>query len=321
MEIFSARQKDCRTRRIATVGMFDGVHLGHRHLLRSLIEEGDRRGLAPMAVTFSSHPMHTIAPSRPVPPAVSTLAERISLLDSTGLAGCLILDFDRQLMKMSAREFLCMLRDNFGVCAFLTGFNNRFGCDTSLTFDDYRDIAHEEDIELLCATQFDNRCHDNIISSSAIRELIGTRGDVTEAAMMLGRPFSLSGKVIHGRAIGRTIGFPTANILPDSPDKLIPRNGVYACQAILQDQESVTFPAMVNIGDRPTFDDSRERSIEAHIIGLDRDIYGMTLTLRFIQRVRDEQRFSSPEALSAQLEADRESTIEINSQIINNSPL
>lgn len=299
-------------RRIATVGMFDGVHLGHRHLLRSLIDEGDRRGLATMVVTFLRHPLGAIAPQRQPPPAVSTLAERLLLFESTGIGECLLLDFDRQLMNMPARDFLCLLRDRFSVLAFLAGFNNSFGCDTSLTYDDYGRIAGEEHIEFLCATQFDSGHDKTVISSSAIRDLIGIQGKVEEAAIMLGRPFTISGTVIHGNAVGRTIGFPTANILPDSPDKLIPCNGVYACQAILPGHDGKILPAMVNIGDRPTFDDKRGRSIEAHIISLDHDIYGLPLSLRFLKRIRDERRFDSPQALRDQLAADLDYILEIN---------
>lgn len=313
MQILSGHTPDPTSRgRIATVGMFDGVHLGHRHLLRSLIDAGDRLGLSPMAITFTRHPLHVIAPHQPLPLSVSTLPERLVQLESTGVGECLLLDFDTRLMHMSARDFLRMLRDEFGVRAFLTGFNNRFGCDTSLTFDDYTRIAREENIELLCATRFTDGISDTLISSSAIRTLIGTHGDVAGAAAMLGRPFSLTGTVIHGKAIGRTIGYPTANLRPIDDRCLIPLNGVYACQALLPGNEGLVLPAMVNIGNRPTFNDSRGRSIEAHVIGLDRDIYGATVTLRFLQRLREERKFDSPQALRDQLAADCDITLHIN---------
>ena len=313
MEILSGDRKDNSPRgRIATVGMFDGVHLGHRHLLRSLIDEGAKRGLTPMAATFTAHPLKVISSSRPTPPAITTLPERLLLLESTGIAECLLLDFDRRLMSLSARDFLRMLRDGYDVRAFITGFNNRFGSDTSLTFHDYQIIATEEGIELIQASEFSSGRHDSVISSSAIRSLISTHGNVEEAAMMLGRPYSLSGTVVHGNALGRTIGFPTANLNPDSPDKVIPMKGVYACQAILPGNTADVLPAMVNIGERPTFNDSRGLSIEAHIIGLHSDIYDQPLTLRFLKRLRDERRFSSPQALKEQLIIDSDQTIALN---------
>lgn len=315
MEILSADRKEIsRKGRIATVGMFDGVHLGHRHLLRSLIDEGAKRGLTPMAATFTTHPLKVINSSQQTPPSVTTLPERLLLLESTGLEECLLLDFDRRLMSLSARDFLRMLRDSYSVRAFITGFNNRFGSDTSLTFDDYREIASDEGIELIGASEFSPGRHESVISSSAIRSLIGNDGNVTEAAMMLGRPYSLSGNVVHGNALGRTIGFPTANMLPDSPDKVIPLKGVYACQAILPGHTGGVLPAMVNIGERPTFNDSRGLSIEAHIIGLHRDIYDQPLTLRFLRRLRDEQRFTSPQALKEQLSIDSVLTLDINNK-------
>ncbi len=314
MEIlFGDRKESSPKGRIATVGMFDGVHLGHRHLLRSLIAEGAARGLTPLAATFTAHPLKVINSSR-APKAITTLPERLLLLESTGLPECLLLDFDRRLMSLSARDFLRMLRDGYGVRAFVTGFNNRFGSDTSLTFDDYRSIASDEGIELIRASEFSPGRHESIISSSAIRSLIGSDGNVTEAAMMLGRPYTLSGTVIHGNALGRTIGFPTANLRPDSTEKLIPLKGVYACQAFIPGHGGDVLPAMVNIGDRPTFDDSRGLSIEAHIIGLHRDIYDQPLTIRFLKRLRDERRFNSPQALKEQLAIDSDQTIQINNK-------
>lgn len=313
MEILSAGHKETGSKgRIATVGMFDGVHLGHRHLLHTLISEGAERRLTPMAVTFNTHPLKVVKSSRQAPPSVTTLSERLQLLESTGLDECLLLDFTQQLMSLTARDFLRMLRDDYGVMAFVTGFNNRFGCDTALTFDDYCNIAAEENIELIRASEFSTGRHDSVISSSAIRTLIATDGNVTEAAMMLGRPYSLSGTVVHGKALGRTIGFPTANLRPDSPDKIIPLKGVYACQATISDQSGDVLPAMVNVGDRPTFDDSLGLSIEAHIIGLNHDIYGQPLTLHFLRRLRDERRFHSPQALKEQLSIDLDQTIALN---------
>ena len=296
--------------RIATVGMFDGVHLGHRHILRSLVNAGIDRGLTPMAVTFLHHPLRIIAPSRQTLPTVTTTSERLRLLETTGISECLLLDFDSRLMRLSARDFLRMLRDSYGVRAFMTGFNNKFGNDMTLGFDDYVRIAADEDIEMLRATCFEPGHHKTIISSSSIRTLIGAHGNVEEAARMLGRPFTLSGTVIHGKALGRTIGFPTANIATDSLDKLIPLKGVYACQAIMPSHNGDILPAVVNIGDCPTFNDNRSRSIEAHIIGLNHDIYGMPLTLRFLKRVRDERKFSSPQALKEQISIDCDITLD-----------
>lgn len=311
MEIITTANSAAKSSgRIATVGMFDGVHLGHYHLLCSLIKAGQERGLTPMAATFLRHPMAVTRPDAQVPSSITTLPEKIALLEATGLAECLLLDFDHALMALSAREFLCMLRDCYDVRAFVTGFNNRFGSDCSLTFTDYAAIAASEGIELIVADEFASPHLGTTISSSAIRSLISTEGNVSKAASMLGRPFSLTGNIVHGNAIGRSIGFPTANIAIDNPSKILPLDGVYACQAIMPEQYGNILPAMVNIGRRPTLDDGRGISIEAHIIGLSHDIYDLPLTLRFLQRLRDEHRFNTIEELKSQLTTDLHDTLE-----------
>lgn len=299
--------------RIVTVGMFDGVHLGHRHLLQSLLAKCTCSGQKSLVVTFVRHPLHVISPSKPELRYITTLSERLLQLEEAGVDECLLLDFDSRLMSMSAREFMRLLRDNYNVKSIVLGFNNKFGNNPALTIDDYKKIASEENMELSGASQYEIDNKSYTVCSSAIRRLIADDGDVAKAAEMLGRPYALSGLVVHGKAIGRTIGFPTANVLPDNPGKILPAKGVYACQAILADKKGMILPAMVNIGDCPTFDDGRKHSVEAHIIGLDSDIYDMPLTLRFLQRVRAERRFASLQELSEQLSTDRKITLEINS--------
>lgn len=291
---------------VATIGMFDGVHRGHRLILDTLRDEAARRGAETAVVTFSNHPMTVVNPDR-APALLTPGDEKDRLLTEVGIDRLIINRFDRKMQEMSAHDFLQFLRDTHGVELLLMGYNNRFGHDRTLGFADYVAIGRESGIEIIQAPEL--RIRDMKVSSTVIRRLL-TEGDVATATEMLGRPYDLTGKVVSGRQLGRTIGFPTANIAPESSDKLIPGPGVYACTATLDDGR--TFPAMVNIGTRPTVDPTDSTlSIEAHLPGLAEDIYSHSLTLRFIAFIRPEQRFESLEKLGQQLRLDRMKTIEL----------
>lgn len=236
--------------RIAVVGMFDGLHAGHRFLLEQLQSEGVDRGLHPLAVTFANHPLEIIAPGR-APLLLSTPDEKSSLFAETGVEAEII-PFDDSLRLTSASGFLHMLARRYNVQAMMLGFNNRFGHDAPRDFDTYRRLALSHGIELLQAPEL--TIGDRHISSSAIRVLLACEGDAGTAATMLTRPYSLTGIVAGGRQIGRTIGFPTANISLGDARKLIPKTGVYA--AVATCRNGMAYPSVVNIGHRPTVEKS-----------------------------------------------------------------
>lgn len=286
--------------RIAVVGMFDGLHAGHRFLLEQLQSEGVDRGLHPLAVTFANHPLEIIAPGR-APLLLSTPDEKSSLFAETGMEAEII-PFDDSLRLTSASDFLHMLAKRYNVQAMMLGFNNRFGHDAPRDFDTYRRLALSHGIELLQAPEL--TIGDRHISSSAIRVLLACEGDAGTAATMLTRPYSLTGIVAGGRQIGRTIGFPTANISLGDARKLIPKTGVYA--AVATCRNGMAYPSVVNIGHRPTVEKSAAAplSVEAHLIGFDGDLYGQQLVLGFIARIRPEQRFPDLEALRCQIQDD-----------------
>lgn len=293
--------------KIAVVGMFDGVHAGHRFLLGRLKAEGERLGLTPLAVTFANHPLEITAPQR-APLLLSTPAEKSLLLAAEGVEAEII-PFDNKMRMTTADEFLKILARRHEVHAMLLGFNNRFGHDAPCNHDAYKDMALTHGIELITAPEL--TLGNRHVSSSAIRALLAGKGDVTEAAEMLQRHYSISGQVTCGRHIGRTIGFPTANITPADARKLIPLTGVYAATATLCDGSC--HPAVVNIGHRPTVeqDINAPISIEAHLIGFDGDLYGSTITLTFIARIRPELRFPSLETLRQRIETDRAEALAI----------
>jgi len=291
---------------IVAVGMFDGVHAGHRFLFSQLKEHASRLGLIPVAVTFPSHPLAVINPQK-APALLSSIEEKKALILAEGVTP-VVIPFDNGLRMTPAPLFLHNLHTHLHAGAMLLGFNNRFGHDAPKDFLTYAEMAAKEGITLIGATEMPSET--GTVSSSAIRACI-SNGDVARAALMLGRPFSITGTVTHGRQIGRTLGFPTANITPADASLILPAEGVYAAVADISPTRH--FPAIVNIGHRPTVDFSGNAplSIEAHLIGFSGNLYESTVRLRFIRRLRDEQRFPDTASLRNALEADRATALEI----------
>ena len=286
--------------RMAAIGMFDGVHLGHQWLLSGLNATAAFNGYEPMIVTFDRHPLSMIASDR-APKLLMTPTERFRTLRSKlGLVA--VVDFTDEIRRMTAREFMIMLRDRYGVKAIYMGFNHRFGSDRLQEVDEYKAVAAGLGMEIFDGTE--QMVHGEKVSSSIIRELIAA-GDEEKAAECLERPYRIMGYVEQGKQLGRTIGFPTANLHPDDDRQLIPGNGVYECRAINADGKE--YKAMVNIGVRPTVDDSGRVTIEAHLLDFSGDLYGRVLTLDFLRRIRDEHHFGSAEELRKQLVKDAES--------------
>lgn len=294
-------------RRGAVVGMFDGVHRGHLFLLDRLKKETRARGLSPAIFTFPAHPLSVVCPAR-APRLLTEPAEKLSRITACGFhpsqVGFLI--FDDSLREMTASQFMGVLHNRYGVDFILRGFDNRFGTERHLSSHDYKEIAATQGIELIDATSL---CHGEgtnppPVSSSRIREALAG-GEIGRANLMLGYNYRLTGTVVDGKRLGRTLGFPTANLRPIHHSKLIPSEGVYFCMATAVGM--LPHRAIVNIGTRPTVDGSNSRlSIEAHILDFDSDIYGTELTVEFVSRIRSEIRFPSTADLTLQLEADRE---------------
>ena len=282
----------------ATIGFFDGVHLGHVHLLEELKNIATKRGLKSMAITFPEHPRQ-ILQSDYRPRLLSTPEDKMHLLERTGIDYCFPLHFTTAIAALDARTFMTdFLQKKLGVCTLLVGHDHHFGHDTNLTVDDYRRIGDEIGMEVIPADAY--LYEGAPISSSRIRrELVA--GNVKVANDMLGYRYTICGTVIHGMQNGRKMGFPTANLGPYCEFMQIPADGVYSSIATVDGE---TWPAMLNIGFRPTFE-GKARTIEAHLLGFDRDIYFHELTLEFVEFLRPERRFGSPEELAAQLEADR----------------
>ena len=292
---------------VVTMGVFDGVHLGHRMLLNRVVAEADKNRSDAVVVTFDPHPRIVLTGDPSHLRFLTDIGERVNLLRQTGIGHLVIIPFTHELSRMTAGEFVeSILCRHLGLRHLITGFNHHFG------------RRHEGDSNTIigCSGRMDFRVtreeafmiDGEAVSSSSIRRLL-EGGDVRKASAMLGYDYSLKGTVVSGKRIGRGMGFPTANIAPSFIYKLIPGSGVYAVETQVEGDHAWN-AAMLNIGVRPTIIENDARpTIEAHIIDFDADLYGKTVTVRFRDRLRDEMRFDNIDALAAQLARDREMTI------------
>lgn len=295
-----------RRRRIAAVGMYDGVHRGHRFLIDYLRLEASQRSLTPAAVTFYNHPLTVVRPDD-APALLSAPDDKLQALESIGAEDVIILDFNDKMRHMSARKFLTMLKRRWAIDALVVGFNNRFGHDRLEGIDQYKAIGKEIGIDIMEAPEY--KGIGAPVSSSIIRHHL-TEGRLKEANEALGCPYSISGQVVDGRRLGRTLGFPTANVNPEPYNLLLPVGGVYAAVATTPD--GVRHPAVVNIGQRPTVEEDPENApvtVEAHIIDYAGYLYGLKLKLEFIGFLRNEKKFASVDKLSKALEADKKNAL------------
>lgn len=292
-----------------SIGMFDGVHPGHRHLLRQLVADAKRRGLASAVVTFDRHPLSLIRPDS-CPRLLTTASERRKLLSAEGVDNVFVLPFDESTRRLTARQFMeVAVKPLVDVKAIMLGYDNGFGSDRLRDPEAYRAVFEPLGIEILRSTK--SAVDENGVapSSSAIRNALAS-GDIPLASRLLGRDYSVSGTVVRGRQLGRTLGFPTAN-LQIAPEKLLPALGVYAARAIIDgDSRTQPVPALVNIGTAPTVNgaDAEKIIVEAYLdLGADSDcpdLYGRIVTTEFVGRLRGEQRFPGLEELKSAIASD-----------------
>ncbi len=292
---------------VVTIGFFDGVHEGHRSLIRQVREEAAKSGLCSAVITFAQHPRQVLH-SDFIPELLTTLPEKIQLLDETGLDYCFLLSFTPELAALSACQFMQqVVKERCNAHTLLVGYDHRFGYGRSEGFEEYRRYGLEIGV---CVKQAEALCHARqAVSSSLIRRLLQQQGDVKAAREALGYFYSVTGRVVHGHQLGRRLGFPTANVETTS-EKLLPADGVYAVSVKLEGEDSPR-PGVLNIGCRPTVDNGTNRTIEVHLPHFERDLYGMTLRLSFLSRLRSQQRFDSLEALSARIAQDSEQALKV----------
>ena len=300
--------------RIATIGFFDGVHKGHRYLFKQLKEEAAARGLKPLIVTFEEHP-RTVLQSDYIPKLLSTKEERKALLSAYGEVVMLRFSMIRDL---TAEQFMIRLKEEYGVEVLLMGYDHRFGSDGLRNPEDYCRVGAKQGIEVLRMEEYqDGTQH---VSSTEIRTAL-EKGDVERAKELLGRPYALFGKVVHGKGLGRTIGFPTANIEPEEPNKIIPMAGVYEVKVSgewslvngewslvngewsLVNGEWSLVKGICNVDAKGT--------IEVHILDYKGDLYDQPLEIQFERFIREERQFRSLDELQQQIKADVDSSLHL----------
>lgn len=300
---------------VATIGFFDGVHLGHRHLISQVISEAKARGMSSAVVTFAQHPLKVIRPGW-IPQLLTTTEEKKELLSSTGIDSVALLHFDHEMQMMSAEDFMRnVLLNIYNVRVLIIGYDHHFGHDRSEGFADYVRYGKKMGIEVIQCQQFtasidpshtasiDSSQTANIDSlttsltpSSTLARQSLLSGDIATATSVLGYPFFLQGTVVEGFQNGRKMGFPTANLSVDE-EKIIPGNGVYLVRV-------GTHYGMLNIGTRPTLDNGSSRSIEVHIFDFEGDLYNRPLRIELLRFIRKERKFDNLAQLQMQLTED-----------------
>lgn len=283
---------------VATIGKFDGVHRGHQAIIRQLQETGARLGLPTVVIVIEPHPEEFFAASpEQCPPRLTTLAEKLRLLEALGVDITFVLGFDAALAQRSAADYVSsLLVAGLGVRALIIGRDFRFGHRRSGDFTLLTEMGAAAGFSV--AETEDCRVAGERVSSTAVRQAL-EQGDFAWVTRLLGRPYSILGDVIPGRRLGADLGFPTCNIALHR--HRIPLHGVYACEVLWGAQ---VLPAAVNIGYRPTVTDAGEAVLEAHLLDFNGDLYGQSLTVRFCQRIRAEQKFPDLDALKAQIAQD-----------------
>lgn len=280
---------------VAAVGIFDGVHNGHRKVIETLVRTARERGDGSLVITFRPHPRTVLQDGADTLRLLTSFDEKKKILGDLGVDKVEVLPFTREFSAMGSEEFIRMLASEYSVSTLVLGYDTRMGADLSGP-------------EALCSAAAKCGMETVVVGCDGSEGLSSTRirrtlenGDVAAAAVMLGRPYSLFGVVVAGNRLGRTIGFPTANMQMYDPLKLIPAGGVYAVEVETGGRELY---GMTNIGHRPTLGSGNALTIETHIFDFDEQIYGLDLTIRFIGRIRDERPFPSLDALRVRLEAD-----------------
>jgi riboflavin kinase/FMN adenylyltransferase len=295
------------TKAVITTGSFDGVHVGHEKIISQLISEAKRIGGTPVLITFYPHPKQIVQIKDKPLFVLNTPEEKYGLLQKIGIENIVVVPFDKEFSQLTAREYIeDFLVKNFNPSLIVVGYDHRFGNNREGNFDLLKEKGTKNNYEVIEIPE--HILKDITISSTKIRNSLVT-GDINTAALYLGYQYFFTGKVIEGNKLGRTIGYPTANLLIENENKLIPADGVYAVDIILND---IILKGMMNIGMRPTVD-GKKRTIEVNIFNFNEDIYGEYLKITIKNHLRNEVKFNGLDELKAQLAKDKEMAVGLNS--------
>ena len=290
---------------VVATGFFDGVHVGHRLVIGQLVAAAAARGDESMVITFWPHPRNVLQKEARSLRLLTTLAQKKQVLHELGVDRVEVLPFTKDFSAMTMEDYLRHIMKEFGATAILLGYDNRIGCDAADS-DQVARTAESLGLEVI-RTEMVSSGTGVAVSSTKIREKLEA-GDVNSANQMLGYNYSMHGVVVAGNRLGRTIGFPTANMELYEPLKLVPGNGVYFVRVKVLDR---TLYGMCNIGLRPTVGSGNARTIETNIFDFSEDIYGLDIDIMFVSRIREEKKFDSMEELKNQLELDRDTCLSL----------
>lgn len=289
---------------VGTLGFFDGVHIGHRHLIEQVKAEAKRLGLPSAVITFPVHPRKVLQADYQ-PKLLCGYEEKLEQLATTGVDYCISLPFTTELSKLDAEDFIAkVLHERIHVNTLLIGYDHRFGRNREHGFDQYVEHGKKVGMNIIQATEM--RVDDEDVSSSRIRRLL-MKGDIETANRLLTYNYTLSGKIVEGCQVGRTIGFPTANVKAWEKYKVVPLLGVYA---VLVHFQGKTLQGMLYIGTRPTLQDDSEISVEVNIFDFEGDLYNESLTVEFIDFIRGDEKFENIQQLIESIHKDKVNVIE-----------
>ena len=290
---------------VLTIGTFDGVHRGHKAILQQVVNHARQVHGESVLLTFEPHPRKLLFPDQPLG-IITPLRQKLKLITDLGIEHIVVVPFTREFASLSAQEYIeRFLVGIFNPKSIVIGYDHRFGHDRKGDLKLLEKCEQQGGYELMEIPA--QLIDDAAVSSTKIRHAV-TEGRMEDASQMLGRNYSFTGTVMHGHKLGRTIGYPTANLKPEDPEQIIPAIGIYAIQALYN---GTMYNGMMSIGYNPTVTDTKDIKLEANLFDLGEDLYGEELEISFIKRIRDEQKFDSIEALKQQLHKDKEDVLKI----------
>lgn len=298
MQILNSENKAEHKPLVATIGFFDGVHSGHKFLIDQLKTEAVKRGLPSAIITFPVHPRRVLN-TEYQPALLCGFEEKVKRIECTGVDYCEVLDFTKEMSQMSAKDFIQqVLKNQLDVDTLLIGYDHRFGHNREDGFDEYKLYGAEVGMDVIQAEELSQSLH---VSSSRIRRLLG-EGDIEKANQLLGYNYTISGQIVEGFKVGRTIGFPTANIKIWEDFKVVPAFGVYAVNVHIGE---CLYGGMLYIGKRPTLHNGDNISLEVNIFNFNDDLYGKYLSVEFLEFVRPDEKFKDMETLKKHIYQDK----------------
>jgi len=312
MKIYSDSSEIIKARNVVvTVGSFDGLHLGHFKIIEEVKRSAKETGGCSFVITFEPHPRSVISKDYDLK-LLTSLDEKKEILEKVGIENIMVINFTKEFSQFTSDEFIKQFIVE-KICAshMVIGYNHKFGKDRLGDEHKLREVGKLYNFDVTAVSP--EMLNGEIISSSKIRNALSD-GDIEKVNLFLGRSYSLSGLIVKGAQRGRLLGFPTANIQLFEAKKAVPENGVYVVECRLEDEK---YFGIMNIGYRPTFENKHELVLEVHILNFDRDIYGKSLGVNFLKRLRDEKKFDSKEALIHQIETDKETAQHIIKNISN----